>query len=98
MELHGSSKEKYIETLKDICKNLPKHNKNVLYEIIVFIRKVADQSEKNRMNHSNLAIVFGMNIIKPMKDDPLKMIEDCKKINYATEILFENFEEIMKKE
>jgi hypothetical protein len=41
-----------------------------------------------------MAIVFGMNIIKPKKDDPLKMIEDCKKVNDACEILIDNYKEI----
>eukprot|EP01080_Neovahlkampfia_damariscottae_P010436 gene10436-2958_t len=98
ISLFETTKEKTIEELTEICKNLPKNNRNLLYELLFFLNKVSKKSDLNKMNSSNIAIVFGMNIIKPRKDDPLKMIEDCKKINYATEILMENFEEIFKKE
>jgi Rho GTPase-activating protein 22/24/25 len=94
IELSGSTKEEYIESFQEIIKGLPKHYRNLLVEIFVFLEKVVKKSSLNKMNSSNLAIVFGMNIIKPKKDDPLKMIEDCKKVNDACEILIDNYKVI----
>eukprot|EP01119_Soliformovum_irregulare_P015847 TRINITY_DN4526_c0_g1_i2.p1 TRINITY_DN4526_c0_g1~~TRINITY_DN4526_c0_g1_i2.p1 ORF type:complete len:328 (+),score=112.67 TRINITY_DN4526_c0_g1_i2:57-1040(+) len=53
------------EEMAAVVKELPDLNKKVLKFVFQFLRLVMASSEENQMNDSNLAIVFGPNLLKP---------------------------------
>jgi len=62
---HTLEDEEQIEKIKTMIQNIPKVNQMILQMILLLLITVAKNSEKNKMTHSNLAIVFGPNLIKP---------------------------------
>lgn len=56
-----------IKSLQSIITNLPKPNRDVLAYLVAFLSHVASFSDSNRMTCSNLAIVIGPNLVRPIK-------------------------------
>lgn len=54
-----------LEKVKEIIGRLPAANLTLLRYIVHFLFDVAQHADVNRMNASNLAIVFGPNLIRP---------------------------------
>lgn len=54
-----------LEKVKEIIHKLPSQNLVLLRYIVNFLFDVAQHADVNRMNASNLAIVFGPNLIRP---------------------------------
>jgi hypothetical protein len=46
---------------------MPKPNRNVLQYLISFLAYVASFSDKNKMNCTNLSIVVGPNLVRPVQ-------------------------------
>lgn len=66
---------------------MPSDNYTVLRYIMEFLHQVSLRSEKNHMNASNLAVVFGPNLIWP-KDDQVSLAS-LAPINTFTQVLIE---------
>eukprot|EP00026_Physarum_polycephalum_P001371 Phypoly_transcript_01372.p1 GENE.Phypoly_transcript_01372~~Phypoly_transcript_01372.p1 ORF type:complete len:1101 (+),score=196.02 Phypoly_transcript_01372:61-3303(+) len=58
-----------IPLMLKAVEQLPDQNRAILYYLCDLLGRVADNSEKNRMNASNLGTVFGMNIIFGPQND-----------------------------
>eukprot|EP00026_Physarum_polycephalum_P001565 Phypoly_transcript_01567.p1 GENE.Phypoly_transcript_01567~~Phypoly_transcript_01567.p1 ORF type:complete len:633 (+),score=59.19 Phypoly_transcript_01567:1119-3017(+) len=56
-----------LQALHVVIANLPKLNQNVLQFFIEFLAYVASFSEKNKMNFTNLSIVIGPNLVRPIQ-------------------------------
>jgi len=55
--------------LSILIKSLPERNRNLSRYLLEFIQKVVQNSHKNQMSDSNLAIVFGPNLLRPDSND-----------------------------
>lgn len=75
-----------------ILKRLPHENYTLLKYIFEFLCKVIDRSELNKMNASNLAIVFGPNLVWSQNKQPTLLL--MGPINYFTEYMLTHFEEV----
>merc|ERR1711862_352977 len=51
--------------IKDVIDNIPQANSTLLKYIIEYLQKIEEHSTVNKMTVSNLAIVFGPNLIRP---------------------------------
>ncbi|XP_066248051.1 rho GTPase-activating protein 23 isoform X2 [Euwallacea similis] len=71
-----------LEELRKLVRNLPKHNYHTLKHVIRHLKRVADNSDANRMEAKNLAIVFGPTIVRPesetMESMVTNMTNQCK--------------------
>jgi len=63
-----TQQESRISSLKRVIANMPKANRDVLQWLLFFLNYVADFSDKNLMTCSNLAIVIGPNLVRPIKN------------------------------
>ncbi|GAU97141.1 hypothetical protein RvY_08493 [Ramazzottius varieornatus] len=75
--------------------NLPEDNYILLQYIMVFLHEISRKAEKNHMTPSNLAIVFGPNLIWPKNDQV--SLSSLAPINNFTQILIENTPVIFQK-
>uniref|UniRef100_A0A8C5QNS9 SH3 domain binding protein 1 n=1 Tax=Leptobrachium leishanense TaxID=445787 RepID=A0A8C5QNS9_9ANUR len=55
--------EKRVESYKEVCKQLPAENYNNLRYLIMFLSKLSEHQEVNKMTPSNIAIVLGPNLL-----------------------------------
>ncbi|KAK7918983.1 hypothetical protein WMY93_010267 [Mugilogobius chulae] len=58
-----SDPDKRLQALWVVCDKLPKNNKTNLRYLVKFLAKLAQDSEVNKMNASNIAIVLGPNLL-----------------------------------
>uniref|UniRef100_A0A8D3CJU2 Rho GTPase-activating protein 17 n=1 Tax=Scophthalmus maximus TaxID=52904 RepID=A0A8D3CJU2_SCOMX len=58
-----SDPDKRLQALWVVCDKLPKNNKSNLRYLVKFLAKLALDSEVNKMNPSNIAIVLGPNLL-----------------------------------
>ncbi|XP_061565102.1 rho GTPase-activating protein 17a isoform X3 [Cololabis saira] len=58
-----SDPDKRLQALWVVCDQLPKNNKANLRYLVKFLAKLAQDSEVNKMNPSNIAIVLGPNLM-----------------------------------
>nr|XP_056706520.1 rho GTPase-activating protein 22 [Euleptes europaea] len=63
-------------------KNLPQANYNLLKYICKFLYEVQTHSSFNKMSVQNLATVFGPNILRPPKEDPVTIMEGTSHIQH----------------
>ncbi|XP_064210907.1 rho GTPase-activating protein 21-B isoform X7 [Tribolium castaneum] len=68
--------EARMKELKRLIKSLPPHNYHTLKHIMFHLKKVMDNSEINKMEAKNLAIVFGPNIVRPEDDNMETMVSN----------------------
>eukprot|EP01133_Synstelium_polycarpum_P016697 gene16697-19850_t len=54
-----------IAQLRTLLARIPACNQATLQTVVLLLRTVGQNSERNKMSYSNLAIVFGPNLIKP---------------------------------
>ncbi|KAJ6653134.1 hypothetical protein lerEdw1_010096 [Lerista edwardsae] len=59
---------------------LPRDNYNLLSYICRFLHEVQQNSSTNKMNVENLAMVFGVNLIRPKMQDPATIMEGTHQI------------------
>ncbi|XP_054878052.1 rho GTPase-activating protein 8-like isoform X1 [Poeciliopsis prolifica] len=74
---------------KQIVESLPEHNFIVLKFLLCFLNMVSQQSLSNKMSASNLACVFGVNLVWPRHGSI--SLSALTPINIFTEILVEHF-------
>lgn len=60
-----------LEKNKAILKQLPKHNYSLIAKLFLFLAKITKLSEVNKMNSSNLGIVFGPTLLWGRDSNPV---------------------------
>ncbi|XP_061666234.1 rho GTPase-activating protein 21-like [Syngnathoides biaculeatus] len=72
-----------LKTMKKLIHDLPEHYYHTLKFLVCHLKKVADHSEKNKMEPRNLALVFGPTLVRTSEDNMTDMVThmpDCYKI------------------
>ncbi|XP_030641436.1 rho GTPase-activating protein 8-like [Chanos chanos] len=78
-----------VATCKSIVESLPEHNYIVLKYLLCFLHMVSKESLINKMNPSNLACVFGVNLAWPSQGSV--SLSALPSLNIFTEILIEHY-------
>lgn len=79
-----------MEELKKLVKSLPPHNYHTLKHVIQHLNKVVENSDVNRMEAKNLAIVFGPTIVKPEGENMENLVNDMMNQCKIVETLLTN--------
>ena len=91
------SKKKKIAQMKDLVLKMPKTHRETLRTLLQHLVKVAGFKERNRMQFSNLAIVFGPTLMWPPPDKTVStcnLAMDLMQQNMIVEALLNNVESI----
>jgi len=70
--------DKALEKLRSLVQDLPDTNYETLRHLSLHLRKVADNSEKNRMDPRNLAIVFGPTVVRTAEENFASLVNDMQ--------------------
>ncbi|PNJ37293.1 PRR5-ARHGAP8 isoform 1 [Pongo abelii] len=81
-----------VTRCRQILCSLPEHNYVVLRYLMGFLHAVSRESIFNKMNSSNLACVFGLNLIWPSQGS--SSLSALVPLNMFTELLIEYYEKI----
>ncbi|KFV83331.1 Rho GTPase-activating protein 8, partial [Struthio camelus australis] len=81
-----------VTRCKQIIQGLPEHNYVVLKYLICFLHMVSQESIYNRMTGSNLACVFGLNLIWPSKGTA--SLSALVPLNLFTELLIDFYSNV----
>lgn len=65
-----------LEEIRRLINRLPPHNYHTLRHIILHLKTVVDNSEVNKMEAKNLAIVFGPTIIRTEEESMQTMVNN----------------------
>eukprot|EP01117_Protostelium_nocturnum_P016660 TRINITY_DN6651_c0_g1_i1.p1 TRINITY_DN6651_c0_g1~~TRINITY_DN6651_c0_g1_i1.p1 ORF type:complete len:900 (-),score=261.88 TRINITY_DN6651_c0_g1_i1:44-2743(-) len=76
-----------LDHLLALIQRLPIENQLILKYLCSFLGRVASFSSVNRMNQTNLAIVFSPNLLRPAVYDPVRFMSDNPVINNIVETL-----------
>eukprot|EP00066_Takifugu_rubripes_P013231 XP_011602497.1 PREDICTED: rho GTPase-activating protein 23 isoform X3 [Takifugu rubripes] len=63
-----------LKTLKKLIRDLPDHYYHTLKFLIGHLKTVADNSDKNKMEPRNLALVFGPTLVRTSEDNMKEMV------------------------
>ncbi|CAG5912004.1 unnamed protein product [Menidia menidia] len=66
--------EDRLRTMKKLICNLPDHYHHTLKFLVGHLKRVADHSEKNKMEPRNLALVFGPTLVRTSEDNMTDMV------------------------
>ncbi|XP_029901805.1 rho GTPase-activating protein 8 isoform X2 [Myripristis murdjan] len=81
-----------VTRCKEIVESLPEHNFIVLKYLLSFLHMVSLESIINKMSPSNLACVFGVNLLWPAQGSV--SLHALTPINIFTEILIEHYDNV----
>uniref|UniRef100_A0A2K5LN94 Rho GTPase activating protein 8 n=1 Tax=Cercocebus atys TaxID=9531 RepID=A0A2K5LN94_CERAT len=81
-----------VTCCRQILQSLPEHNYVVLRYLMGFLHTVSQESIFNKMNSSNLACVFGLNLVWPSQGS--SSLSALVPLNLFTELLIEYYEKI----
>ncbi|XP_077122731.1 rho GTPase-activating protein 8 isoform X6 [Ranitomeya variabilis] len=81
-----------VNRCKQIVHDLPEHNYAVLKYLMCFLNMVSTESLSNKMTASNLACVFGVNLVWPQEGAP--SINALVPVNTFTELIIEYYSKI----
>uniref|UniRef100_A0A452V1V9 Rho GTPase-activating protein 8-like n=1 Tax=Ursus maritimus TaxID=29073 RepID=A0A452V1V9_URSMA len=81
-----------VTRCRQILQSLPEHNYAVLSYLVGFLHEVSRESIFNKMNSSNLACVFGLNLIWPSQG--ASSLSALVPLNLFTELLIEYYEKV----
>ncbi|VCW48772.1 unnamed protein product [Gulo gulo] len=81
-----------VTRCRQILQSLPEHNRAVLSYLVGFLHEVSRECIFNRMNSSNLACVFGLNLIWPSQG--ASSLSALVPLNLFTELLIEYYEKV----
>ncbi|XP_063043989.1 rho GTPase-activating protein 1 isoform X2 [Engraulis encrasicolus] len=85
-------KDAQVVTIQNLLAMLPQENYASLKYLILFLAEVSAQSEINKMNNSNLAVVFGPNLL--WGQDAAMTLSAIGPINNFTRSLLDNQQEV----
>ncbi|XP_026770295.2 rho GTPase-activating protein 23 isoform X7 [Pangasianodon hypophthalmus] len=63
-----------LKTMRKLVRDLPDHCYHTLKFLISHLKRVADHSEKNKMEPRNLALVFGPTLVRTSEDNMTDMV------------------------
>lgn len=63
-----------LKTLRNLIRELPAHHYQTLRFLCTHLKTVAENSEKNKMEPKNLAIVFGPTLVRASEDNMTHMV------------------------
>ncbi|XP_013882613.1 rho GTPase-activating protein 23 isoform X3 [Austrofundulus limnaeus] len=66
--------EDRLKTMKKLLHDLPDHYYHTLRFLVGHLKRVADHSEKNKMEPRNLALVFGPTLVRTSEDNMIDMV------------------------
>ncbi len=81
--------------LRACVNTLPPVNRELLKYLLEFLAMVCQYSEDNKMTTSNVAIIFGPNLMQPKEMDPVSLIEDAAHVNGITKTMIDEVDFIM---
>ncbi|XP_029455942.1 rho GTPase-activating protein 8 isoform X4 [Rhinatrema bivittatum] len=81
-----------VANCKQIIQKLPEHNFVILKYLMCFLHAVSQESILNKMTASNLACVFGLNLIRPLQG--ISSLSALVPVNMFTELLIEFYHQI----
>lgn len=87
-----SKQEQKIESTLQILQTLPKENYDVLQFLTAFLVEVSSHNEQNKMTTTNLAVVFGPNLL--WVKDAAMTLKAINPINTFTKFLLDNQREL----
>ncbi|MCJ8738461.1 hypothetical protein PDJAM_G00036050 [Pangasius djambal] len=79
-----SDPDKRLQALWVTCDQLPKNNKANFRYLVKFLAKLAQESEINKMNPSNIAIVLGPNLLWPKTEGSLAEMAAATSVHVVT--------------
>lgn len=65
-----------LSEIKNILSDLPVHQYETLKHLILHLKRVVDNSEVNKMEARNLAIMFGPTLVRNVEDNMVTMVTD----------------------
>ncbi|XP_027622556.1 LOW QUALITY PROTEIN: rho GTPase-activating protein 8 [Tupaia chinensis] len=92
LELTSVESSLRVTHCRQILQSLPEHNYAVLRYLMDFLHTVSRESLFNKMNSSNLACVFGLNLIWPSQG--VASLSALVPLNLFTELLIEYYERV----
>lgn len=87
MKLPQDQKKNQIFTV--LRESLPAVNMGVLLFLLGFLNRVYRMSEINKMGLSNIATVFGPNLLRPAVDNPMLLMSDAQPLNEAIQLMIQ---------
>ncbi|KAM8954126.1 LOW QUALITY PROTEIN: GEM-interacting protein-like [Pelodytes ibericus] len=92
----NESRQDPIQHMKHILCRLPASNYNTLRHLIVYLYRISQRYEENKMNPNNLGIIFGPTLIRPSPglDMPMTCLIDSGYQAQAVEFLINNYEKL----
>eukprot|EP01105_Mastigella_eilhardi_P011183 TRINITY_DN2583_c0_g1_i5.p1 TRINITY_DN2583_c0_g1~~TRINITY_DN2583_c0_g1_i5.p1 ORF type:complete len:616 (+),score=105.45 TRINITY_DN2583_c0_g1_i5:326-2173(+) len=80
-----------LSLTKNIICNLPKTHLCVLKTIMSFFQKVVANSACNKMTSTNIALVFGPNMMRPRSEETAQFLQDTKLGSALVKLMIENY-------
>jgi len=82
--------------LRQLVQKLPEANRVLAECLFLFLHKVAERYETNKMNTMNLAIVFGQILLRP-KVETLELLRHAPKITHVLKCMIDNYYDVFPK-
>lgn len=76
--------------LRSLIQKLPPNNRLLASCLFLFLSRVCSESERNKMNSNNLAIVFGQILLRP-KVESLELLRHAPKISNILRIMIDEY-------
>jgi len=89
-----SDATQYLVTIKTLVNQLDPTNKEVLQKLVRFLALVAEHSEANTMNASNLAKCLGANLVFKKDETPETILQNSTYVNHLLQTLIEHHKKI----
>src|SRR5688500_13947969 len=84
-----------LNKLRELIERLPPINRALLKYLLEFLVMVCRNSEENKMTTSNLAIIFGPNLLQPRDGNAFRLIEDARHVNGITKSMIDEFDYLL---
>eukprot|EP00062_Callorhinchus_milii_P005585 gi/632945176/ref/XP_007887908.1/ PREDICTED: rho GTPase-activating protein 21 isoform X2 [Callorhinchus milii] len=81
-----------LRTLKKLIRDLPDHHYETLKFLSAHLKTVAENSEKNKMEPRNLAIVFGPTLVRTSEDNMTHMVTHMPDQYKIVETLIQHYD------
>ncbi|XP_067869870.1 rho GTPase-activating protein 21-like isoform X2 [Heterodontus francisci] len=81
-----------LRTLKKLIRDLPDHHYETLKFLSAHLKTVAENSEKNKMEPRNLAIVFGPTLVRTSEDNMMHMVTHMPDQYKIVETLIQHYD------
>ncbi|KAM8972357.1 rho GTPase-activating protein 25 [Pelodytes ibericus] len=96
-KIANTDEDKGHEELMKQIKLLPKENYNLLCFICRFFFEVQNHSSVNKMSVDNLAMVIGVNLLKPPTEDPVTLMRSAPQIQTLMTVMISQHDKFFPK-